>query len=213
MRSLQTQPKLQLLCLLGRIAGGQDLKAEVACGSWCARRLVLGNLAEGHVGKDPEMFHTAEFDGWFRLLCRSSRSQINKTSFFSHKPKNCPHPAAGTFRILFYKGHLASPKPHIMSVRAAIPSRCSNPSAAIQSNQPSSGPHSSPHAVPFVKPHNYQRSVTTMTCAHLLLEALKHSSPQLLSPYMPLRSNKHDAHLGDRSKAVGHIGELQSSGW
>ena len=81
MRLLQTQPKLQLLRLLGRIAGGQNLEAEVACGSWCARRLVLGNLAEGHVGKDPEMFHTAEFDGWFRLLCRVSRPQINKTFF------------------------------------------------------------------------------------------------------------------------------------
>ena len=54
MRSLQTQPKLQLLRLLGRIAGGQDLEAKVACSSWRAGRLVLGNLAEGHVGKDPE---------------------------------------------------------------------------------------------------------------------------------------------------------------
>ena len=56
--------KLQLLRLLGRIAGSQDLEAKVACGGWGARRLVLGNLAEGHVGKDPEIFRTAEFDGW-----------------------------------------------------------------------------------------------------------------------------------------------------
>ena len=47
-------PKLQLLRLLGRIAGGQDLEAKVACSRWRAGRLVLGNLAEGHVGKDPE---------------------------------------------------------------------------------------------------------------------------------------------------------------
>ena len=42
----------QLFGFLRGVAGGQDLEAKVAC---CGRRasgLVLGNLAEGHVGKD-----------------------------------------------------------------------------------------------------------------------------------------------------------------
>ena len=36
--------------LLSWVAGGQDLEAEVARCGWGAGRLVLGNLAEGHVG-------------------------------------------------------------------------------------------------------------------------------------------------------------------
>ena len=35
-----------------RVARRQDLEAEVARCGWGAARLVLGNLAEGHVGKD-----------------------------------------------------------------------------------------------------------------------------------------------------------------
>ena len=38
--------------LLSWVAGGQDLEAEVARCGWGARRLVLGNFAEGHVGED-----------------------------------------------------------------------------------------------------------------------------------------------------------------
>ena len=42
----------ELLSLLSRVAGGQDLEAEVTCCSRRAGRLILGNLAERHVGKD-----------------------------------------------------------------------------------------------------------------------------------------------------------------
>ena len=42
----------QLFGLLSWVAGGQDLEAEVARCGWGAGRLVLGNLAEGHVGED-----------------------------------------------------------------------------------------------------------------------------------------------------------------
>ena len=60
LRVSQRQPEIQLLCLLGRIAGGQDLEAEVACSGRRAGRLVLGNLAECHVGKDPRIFRAAQ---------------------------------------------------------------------------------------------------------------------------------------------------------
>ena len=42
----------QLFRLLSRVAGRQDLEAEVARCGWGAGRLVLRNLAEGHVGKN-----------------------------------------------------------------------------------------------------------------------------------------------------------------
>ena len=38
--------------MLSRVAGGQDLEAEVARCGWGAGRLVLRNLAECHVRKD-----------------------------------------------------------------------------------------------------------------------------------------------------------------
>ena len=192
MRSLETQPKLQLLRLLGRIAGSQDLEAKVACGGWGARRLVLGNLAEGHVRKDPGIFHTAEVDGGFyRPLCRSSRLQTQNV--FRTSQRTVPIRLLAPSGFPATRGISHPQNPHTLSTHAAVQSKCSNTSVTIQSSQPSSGPHPSPHAVPFAKPRG-------------LLETLKHSSPQL-------RSNKHDAHLGDRSKAVGHIGEFQSSGW
>ena len=51
------KPSVGQLCrkffgLLSWVAGGQDLEAKVARCSWSAGRLVLGNLAEGHVGED-----------------------------------------------------------------------------------------------------------------------------------------------------------------
>ena len=42
----------ELLGLLSRVRGGQHLEAEVTRGSRSARGLVLGGLAEGHVGQD-----------------------------------------------------------------------------------------------------------------------------------------------------------------
>ena len=42
----------EFFCLLGRIRWSQDLEAEVSSGSRCARRLILRNLAECHVGQD-----------------------------------------------------------------------------------------------------------------------------------------------------------------
>ena len=47
-----SQLRRKLFRLLSRVAGSQDLEAEVARCGWGAGRLVLGNLAEGHVGKD-----------------------------------------------------------------------------------------------------------------------------------------------------------------
>ena len=51
------KPSVGQLCrkffgLLSWVAGGQDLEAKVARCSWSAGRLILGNLAEGHVGED-----------------------------------------------------------------------------------------------------------------------------------------------------------------
>ena len=45
-------PRSELLGLLSRVRGGQHLEAEVTRGSRSARGLVLGGLAEGHVGQD-----------------------------------------------------------------------------------------------------------------------------------------------------------------
>ena len=42
----------QFLSLLCGIGGSQDLEAKVSSGSRCAWRLILGNLAECHVGQD-----------------------------------------------------------------------------------------------------------------------------------------------------------------
>ena len=42
----------QFFGLLCRIGWSQDLEAKVSSGSRCARRLILGNLAECHVGQD-----------------------------------------------------------------------------------------------------------------------------------------------------------------
>ena len=42
----------KLLRFLGRVGWSQDLKAKVSRRSSCARRLILGNLAECHVGQD-----------------------------------------------------------------------------------------------------------------------------------------------------------------
>ena len=42
----------QFLGLLRRIGRSQDLEAKISSGSRCARRLILGNLAECHVGQD-----------------------------------------------------------------------------------------------------------------------------------------------------------------
>ena len=47
-----SQLRRKLFRLLSWVAGGQDLEAEVARSGWGARRLVLGNLAKGHVGED-----------------------------------------------------------------------------------------------------------------------------------------------------------------
>ena len=46
------QLRRQLFGLLSWVAGRQDLEAEVARCGWRAGRLVLGNLAEGHVRED-----------------------------------------------------------------------------------------------------------------------------------------------------------------
>ena len=42
----------ELLGFLSRVRSSQHLKSKVACGSRSSRRLVLGNLAEGHVCQD-----------------------------------------------------------------------------------------------------------------------------------------------------------------
>ena len=100
--------KMQLLRLLCRIAGGQDLEAEVARGGRRAGRLVLGNLAERHVGKDPEIFdRLADFD----LLIFSPKNaqhlmKKNHSTLLRLPPRICPHPAAGTFRLA------NAPSPH-----------------------------------------------------------------------------------------------------
>ena len=44
--------RAELLGFLSRVGRSQDLESKVACGSRSSRRLVLGNLAEGHVGQD-----------------------------------------------------------------------------------------------------------------------------------------------------------------
>ena len=42
----------QFFGLLRRIGGSQDLESKVSRSSWCARRLILRNFAECHVGQD-----------------------------------------------------------------------------------------------------------------------------------------------------------------
>ena len=42
----------EFLRFLSRVRRSQHLESKVACGSRSSRRLVLGNLAEGHVGQD-----------------------------------------------------------------------------------------------------------------------------------------------------------------
>ena len=55
-KSSVSKLRRKLFRLLSRVAGGQHLESEITCCSWCSGRLVLRNLAEGHVGQDPGSF-------------------------------------------------------------------------------------------------------------------------------------------------------------
>ena len=204
MRSLQTQPKLQLLRLLGRIAGGQDLEAKVACSRWRAGRLVLGNLAEGHVGKDPEICRVRFRNCSLSATTSEPLPVQQRKMFLRQRPGVWPQPAAGTCGIATASSqnrNLGYSKP-----------------ATIQSSQSSSDPsactlYTSSHTTAMSTMILDERSklAGNIPSAHQQAQR-KHHIPEPLEQLEPLPPNK-PSRLGDCSEAVWHIGELQSSGW